>query len=99
MEARYDAMPPDVSRALSLKSADPLALRHHRLRREITFARRMFRANHRAWKNKGNRRTEAAQPYRNDCRYWWRRYRKARASAADIRALLALRDLGVKTFI
>lgn len=90
VEARYDAMPPDVARTLRHGKAGPLSNRHHTLKTEVAFARRMFRANQRA--RRAERRIDPAtrRKYREDCRHWWHRYRKAQASAAQVGHLLAL---------
>ncbi len=92
-EARYDAMPPEVARQMSRTCGDPLTSRHHSLKTEVAFARRMFRVNRRACKSQRRQEMTTRRQYREDCRHWWHRYRKAQASAAEIRGLLALRSL------
>lgn len=96
LEARYDAMPPEIVRYLRSGNQDSLVRRHQALQGEIAFARRMFRTNLRASKrlpasNLCRSESQRANPYRDDCRRWWHRYRKARASAHDVRRLIMLR--------
>ncbi len=92
-EARYDAMPPEVARALRTNGQDPLRNRLHRLRTEISFARRMFRTNHRARNAGRHRDPKTRRNYNDDLRHWWHRYRSAQASAAQVGSLLALKAL------
>lgn len=99
IEARYDAMPPEMTRELLVRSLDPLAARHHALQAEIAFARRMFRASHSVCKSRRRLKREKDPQHHDDCRHWWRRYRSAQASAADIRNLMALRSLEMATFV
>ncbi len=93
LEARYDAMPPELMQRLRNGNADALSARHNALKGEIVFARRMFRANQRA--RRSNRPIDRAtrRQYEDDCRHWWHRYRKAQTSAAQVRSLQALESL------
>lgn len=93
IEARYDAMPPEIARTLRCSNEDPLSNRYTALKGEIAFARRMFQAARQARK-KGRRITpETHRQYREDCRHWWHRYRKAQRSASQVRDLQACERL------
>lgn len=93
LEARYDAMPPEIARKLRLCNGDPLSNRHHALKAEIAFARRMFQANQRARRSKRHVNPATRRQYGDDCRHWWHRYRRAQASAAQVNNLLAVKTL------
>ena len=89
IEARYDAMPPEIASRLRRSNDNPFSNRYAALRGEVAFARRMFRAARQAGKKGRWIPPERHMQYRADCRHWWHRYRKAQRSAAELRDLQA----------
>lgn len=86
LEARYDAMPPEVARSLQPRT-HPM----HMHASDASFAKRQFRQTRRTIRSGRITDLEVLEHYRGDARYWARRWQKSR-SAANAARLSYLAD-------